>query len=55
MGGQDLDRDGWMGTGKAFLTAFPDGAHEFQDVIMQIVGQRCAIVSPPANLVGTSA
>jgi predicted ester cyclase len=23
-----------MGTGKAFLTAFPDGAHEFQDVIV---------------------
>jgi steroid delta-isomerase-like uncharacterized protein len=34
MGGQDLDRDSWMATGKAFMTAFPDGTHEIQDLIV---------------------
>ena len=34
MGGQNLDRDAWMATGKAFMTAFPDGKHEFHDVIV---------------------
>ena len=34
MGGQDLDRDSWMSTGKAFMTAFPDGTHEIQDLIV---------------------
>jgi steroid delta-isomerase-like uncharacterized protein len=34
MGGQDLDRDAWMAAARAFMTAFPDGSHDFQEVIV---------------------
>ena len=27
-GGQDLDRDAWLGMGQMFAAAFPDGKHE---------------------------
>jgi predicted ester cyclase len=40
MGGADLDRDGWIGMGKMFYAAFPDGKHE----ILQIVAEGDRVV-----------
>lgn len=33
--GQDLDWDGWQAQGKAFYSAFPDGKHEIQQVVVE--------------------
>jgi predicted ester cyclase len=33
--GQDMDFDGWLAQGKAFYSAFPDGKHEIQDVVVE--------------------
>lgn len=34
-GGHDLDRDGWIGMGKMFNAAFPDGKHDVLSCIVQ--------------------
>jgi len=35
VGGKDIDRDSWLGMGKMFAAAFPDGKHDIQDVIAE--------------------
>jgi steroid delta-isomerase-like uncharacterized protein len=34
VGGHDLDRDAFLGMGRMFMAAFPDGTHEVQDLIV---------------------
>ncbi len=34
-GGHDLDRDAWLGMGKTFAAAFPDGKHEIEHVVAE--------------------
>jgi len=34
VGGQDLDYDAYVGMGKAFMSAFPDGSHELGEHIV---------------------
>jgi predicted ester cyclase len=43
IGGQTLDRDAWMGFGKLFMAAFPDGHHELHDVL--VAGDRVTTVA----------
>jgi steroid delta-isomerase-like uncharacterized protein len=35
IGGQVLDRDGWIGMGQMFAAAFPDGKHQITDMIAE--------------------
>lgn len=35
VGSKDIDRDSWLGMGKMFAAAFPDGKHDIQDVIAE--------------------
>ncbi len=34
VGGQDLEYDAYLGMGKAFMNAFPDGSHELKEHIV---------------------
>jgi steroid delta-isomerase-like uncharacterized protein len=35
IGGQEVDRDGWVGMGRMFAAAFPDGAHTIDEVVAE--------------------
>jgi steroid delta-isomerase-like uncharacterized protein len=35
VGGNDIDRDTWVGMGQMFAAAFPDGRHDITDVLAE--------------------
>jgi len=41
-GGQVMDREGWIGMGQMFMTAFPDGKHDLAKVL--IAGDHATIL-----------